>query len=200
MQARWISVVAARCGGETEAIPEAYPLPIHPAQYGPFAEAGMAASHASQLEALGLRGMRPQQLLESQLTAGGASNGMYARLLAQRFASVYAAKGRWSLLDWVLWVPVDAESSRSMAANLGPAPPSQPRHAQHQQQREMAPVAVAHLVKKAAEELLGQELDGVCCCCRCRHHSSLSSCINSARATPRVPQAQASSRLVALTA
>ena len=105
----------------------------------------------------------------------------------------------------------ELDLSASATAHTGSAPqvlPAQPSSsasagsssAQGQHPAGMDLEAVEGLVKNAAEELLGQELDGVCCCCRCRHHSSLSSCINSARATPRVPQAQASSRLVALTA
>lgn len=37
-------------------------LPSTAIQYGPFAEVGMAASHASQLASLGLHGLHPEQV------------------------------------------------------------------------------------------------------------------------------------------
>ena len=140
-------------------------------QYGPFAEAGMAASHVGELEALGLRGLRPQQLLESLLAAGSASGMVYARLQAQRFASIYAAKGRWGLVDQLLWVPVATDRSSAGATLTHAAPvaaPPRPLPPLQQQQASMPLAVVAQTVRKAAEELLGQELDGACAarvCC-----------------------------------
>lgn len=37
-------------------------LPCTAIQYGPFATSGMAATHVGGLEALGLKGLRPQQV------------------------------------------------------------------------------------------------------------------------------------------
>ena len=73
-------------------------------QLGPFAEAGMAAGHVADLEAIGLKGMHPTQLQDAVLATGGAPSMVYARIDAQKFTQLYTAKGRWSLLDAALKV------------------------------------------------------------------------------------------------
>ena len=39
------------------------------------------------------------QITESHATAGAASQLVYARIDAPRFAKIYTAKGRWGLLE-----------------------------------------------------------------------------------------------------
>jgi len=71
-------------------------------QLGPFAHAGMAAGHVQELSALGLNALNPGQLHDAVLLAGVAPQQLFVRLNASKFAQLYNAKGRWSLLDWVL--------------------------------------------------------------------------------------------------
>lgn len=129
-------------------------LPSTAVQFGPFAGAGMAASHVDGLAALGLNSLQPSQVrLEGQLipshaacgcsltdnmtpatflpslncpqvaqahlAAGAASQLVYARINAPRFAQIYSAKGRWGLLDYLLLTAEPhPDASRTAAATL----------------------------------------------------------------------------------
>lgn len=77
-------------------------LPATSLQLGPFAEAGMAAGHVAELEAIGLKGLHPNQMQDAVLVAGNTANMVYARIDAPKFVQLYTAKGRWSLLDSAL--------------------------------------------------------------------------------------------------
>jgi acyl transferase domain-containing protein/short-subunit dehydrogenase/acyl carrier protein len=77
-------------------------LPATSLQLGPFAEAGMAAGHVAELEAIGLKGLHPNQMQDAVLVAGNAANVVYARINTPKFVQLYTARGRWSLLDSAL--------------------------------------------------------------------------------------------------
>lgn len=131
--------------------------------------AGMAAGHVGELAALGLKSLRPRQVLESLMAVGATSQLLYARIDAPRFAGINSAKGRWSLLDWLLLTP---ENRAILAPDLlAPAPasahvPAGPATSSGQQQQQqpgghsMGLGAVVEVVKRVAADILGSELEG----------------------------------------
>lgn len=175
-------------------------LPATAVQYGPFAGAGMAAAYMDGLEALGLRGLLPQQvcfglqlavtvpspslinidnlcpllqIFDSFQAAGCVSQLMFARIDAPRFATIYSAKGHWGLLDQLLFTAAPAAASMAEALDRPsglPQPSASPslpsnRNANLGRQTH-APSTdlqhIVHVVKKAASDVLGQDLDGKC--------------------------------------
>jgi hypothetical protein len=136
-------------------------LPGTSLQLGPFAGAGMAAGHIDELAALGLRGLQPRQLAEGLAAAGAAAQLVFARIEAPRFAQLYTAKGRWSLLDGML--AADAAAAPAAAPLPGGPAPAAPRGAE----RPAAPAApalqleaVEAVVRNTAADILGEALEG----------------------------------------
>ena len=143
-------------------------LPATSLQLGPFAGAGMAAGHIDALAALGLKGLQPSQLAEGFAAAGTAPQMVYARIEAPRFAQLYTAKGRWSLLDSMLTTSSSAAASAgieerssgdAVTADRGVAPPAAaaPRKALVQLH------SVEAVVRKTAADILGEAMDGEHC-------------------------------------
>ena len=112
---------------------------------------------------------QPVQIVESHLVAGTASQLLYARIEAPRFAKIYSAKGRWALLDHMLLTsaPIAASSAAAAAAPVpssgAPAARAPSAAAGSCQQRSSGGVElgqVVQAVKRAAADILGEELDG----------------------------------------
>lgn len=109
------------------------------------------------------------QVTESFHAAGCVSQLLFARIDALRFATIYSAKGHWGLLDQLLLTaesagasnrPSDPPRASSTAVHLlsgGERDLVQPRHTSATDLQE-----VVHVVKNAAADILGQELDGTC--------------------------------------
>lgn len=131
-------------------------LPSTAIQFGPFGDAGMAASHADELAALGLRSLKPHQVWEAFVAAGAGSQMIYARIEVSRFTRIYSAKGRWSLLDHLSdtagLLPAQRGGRVSPDATIR-APPSMSRPAFDLEQ-------IMQLVKISASDILGEELQG----------------------------------------
>lgn len=174
-------------------------LPGTAVQYGPFADAGMAAAHVEGLASLGLKSLQPQevrrgqvvgatahakravfklrlqlsvsahtplQILGSQRVAGTASQLLYARIDARRFATIYSAKGRWSLLDHLLLTAAPTAAAAPVVGAPSGSANERPVLAVTNQQAAMQLGDVVEAVKKAAAAVLGDEMDGgwACCC------------------------------------
>ncbi len=111
------------------------------------------------------------QIFESFKTAGCASQLMFARIDAPRFATIYSAKGHWGLLDQLLYTAADAIAPMNDAASSlsGPSRASTALLFSNDQSNDLNRLAhastidlqqVVHAVKKAAAEILGAELGG----------------------------------------
>jgi len=125
-------------------------------QLGPFAGTGMAARHIEELAALGLRGLQPAQLHEAALIAGTAPQVLFARLDAARFAQLYTAKGRWSLLDNTLMVPMQDAPQRTMQISTSmPGNDSSEKPSVVPSQPGMTLSEVQEVIRKAAQDILG---------------------------------------------
>ncbi|KAK9803914.1 hypothetical protein WJX72_004698 [[Myrmecia] bisecta] len=142
-------------------------------QFGPFAETGMASDHVQTLAALGLHSLKPHQVYEAGQAAGLQSALVYAKLDIPRFTSLYAAKGRWALLDQLASVAIDTSATLSGQDTL-------PSHATAADERsgsravdqpvgprlaalaapEMALSAVEQIVREAAATVLGTDATG----------------------------------------
>ena len=94
---------------------------------GPFSGVGMAASHADQLTALGIRPL-PASALASVLGAGarGSGNAVVAALDPGRFAAVSMARSGWRLLDEWDVVEAGGEVATAAVAAATAAAPSAP--------------------------------------------------------------------------
>lgn len=138
-------------------------LPGTALQLGPFAGAGMAADHVEELAAIGLRGLNPRQLWEGAWAAGTAPNLVFARIDAPRFAQLYTAKGRWSLVDSMLSTPETAgPQSVAVVTAAGAAGGSAPPH-QEAGKPALSPAAVEELVRRTAGDILGTgSMQGEC--------------------------------------
>lgn len=86
--------------------------------------------------------------------AGAASQLLYARIDAQRFSRIYSAKGRWGLLDNLL---LTAAAMPSVPVTAAPAPAAAVPQAAASS---VALEEVVRLVRRAAADILGEELDG----------------------------------------
>ena len=101
------------------------------------------------------------QILDSLHVAGAASQLLYARIDAQRFVKIYSAKGRWGLLDQLLLSAAPAATSAPVASAL--RAPNRPAPAVVSQQAPAMRLAdVVEAVKKAASEILGEDMEGRC--------------------------------------
>lgn len=124
---------------------------------------------ARALLCLTLKAVSLLQVTESFHAAGCVSQLLFARIDALRFATIYSAKGHWGLLDQLL---LTAEPSGTTSRRSNPPYASstavhllsggerdliQPGHMSATDLQ-----AVVHVVKNAAAEILGQELDGGC--------------------------------------
>lgn len=133
-------------------------LPSTAVQFGPFGDAGMAASHADELAALGLRSLKPHQVWEAFVAAGTGSQMIYARIEVPRFTRIYSAKGRWSLLGHLsdaAGLPAQHGGRISLEA-AAPAPPSTTAPRIPAMDLEQ----IMQLVKNSASDILGEELQG----------------------------------------
>lgn len=116
--------------------------------------------------------MFPVQIFDSFLAAGCTSQLMFARIDAARFAAVYSAKGQWGLLDQLLFTTAPAGISRASSLSGPSGPPhassllrphnNQSNTVNHAKQAPTIDLPqVVDAVKKAAADVLGQELSGV---------------------------------------
>lgn len=132
-------------------------LPATSLQLGPFAEAGMAAGHVAELEAIGLKGLHPNQMQDAVLVAGNAANMVYARIDAPKFVQLYTAKGRWSLLDSAL--QSDHSSTITISANTvssASASTMVPTASVKRSIRTTTLESVAKIIRSAARDILGE--------------------------------------------
>lgn len=120
------------------------------------------------------------QISQSFYAAGGASQLLFARIDARRFASIYSAKGRWGLLDHMLST---SASDPSLAAvtldiNSGSTVPAATFRSAMSDGTSSSKVPtsldlmqVKEAVRRAAADVLGRDLDGKCLLalrlCRC---------------------------------
>ena len=101
----------------------------------------------------------PPQIAESHVAAGVAPQLLYARIDAPRFAKIYSAKGRWSLVDQLLQAPAATQAPAAAvprAVATAPTPGTSgaaPAPAVSLQQVEQA-------VRAAAADVLGDEPAG----------------------------------------
>jgi NAD(P)-dependent dehydrogenase (short-subunit alcohol dehydrogenase family) len=136
-------------------------LPATSLQLGPFAGAGMAADHVDQLEAIGLRALQPQDIRTAAGVAGVQPQLANARIQASRFARLYTAKGRWSLVDRMLTMSAYAPSR----TNAAPDASHQNTVALHGL-KEVHPAevvaleAVVVVIRTAAADIIGEALQG----------------------------------------
>ena len=128
-------------------------LPATSLQLGPFAEAGMAAGHVSELAAIGLKGLTPKQLQDAVLVAGNAPSSVYARIDAPRFVQLYTAKGRWSLVDTALQTSPESLLHHHQPTTTAPST----TFGTHitSQKASVSIDSVAGVIKKAAKDILG---------------------------------------------
>ena len=105
------------------------------------------------------------QITESHATAGAASQLVYARIDAPRFAKIYTAKGRWGLLDSMLLTTAAADAGSARAAGvISAAAPGAgvtgPSGGSGKQSPALELQQVEQAVKRAAADILGEELGG----------------------------------------
>eukprot|EP00887_Chlorella_sp_A99_P003341 scaffold26.g3341.t1 len=122
--------------------------------------AGPKVSALRDMESVGLRSLRPHQVLESVATAGTVDRLVYARIISPRFARIYTAKGRWSLVD-----SLHMTCSGSTVSVPDQPPVGGPAGKLPAQQQQKAPSAleldeVLHVVRQAVGDVLGTELEG----------------------------------------
>ena len=91
--------------------------------------------------------------------AGVLPHMVYARIDAARFASVYSAKGRWSLIEDLTTTatPLDIASDPLPVQSDGPSPISEPSS---EERRALSHEAVRSIVHEAAVTLLGALPEG----------------------------------------
>lgn len=101
------------------------------------------------------------QIHESHLVAGAASQLLFARIDAPRFAKIYSTKGRWSLLDQLLLTaaPATAAAPEHLAAGQPPAAPAAAAKTPGRPTG-LSLEAVAQAIRSAAADVLGQDLEG----------------------------------------
>ena len=94
------------------------------------------------------------QILEAQLAAGTASQMLFARINAPRFAKLYSTRGRWGLLDHVLLAPETTSTAATLEATAAAA--TAPSSGSHSAGIGLQQVEQA--VKQAAADILGEQL------------------------------------------
>ncbi len=93
--------------------------------------------------------------------AGSVSHLLYARIDMRRFYTVYTAKGRWGLLDGLLWIPHGCEPLLGLAGM--PVRVVAAGNSGSSKGRSVAQVGlhqVSQAIKEAATDILGMDFDG----------------------------------------
>ena len=141
-------------------------LPATAVNFGPFAEVGMAASHAASMRGMGLQGLPAHQVSEAFKQAGYAPRHVTAHLLLPQFTKVNTVKGKWALLDDLLTTAVDIHPSYgpAVSAHLPDHMPSphgtgmSTTVAEGVQVPHMGITEIEQLVRSTAAVVIGEEL------------------------------------------